>query len=395
MNIQQNKSVDEQSSSSFSKRILIMSRGLARYRLKLTQALDDAFQGKVQIISAPHPDHRNLWEVEWEKLKRKKGSLLFRDIERVSLCDLISAALFRFKVGGKISFSENSRKISEIRPDLIMIHEYSLQMILIAMYARIAGIPCGVFTDLGKDMLRHDEIRKFTRVWHSLAAWLTDFQIAQTPGAKNPFGAKHRPIYFFPYSIDTREFTPKNSYSKNDEVILLMVAQYTPIKGADLLLKALRIVCSRSDQKFRLRLIGYRNPDWILPIIENSGLKSVIDLVGVKKGKDLLEEYHRADIFILPSRSDTYGVVVHEAASAALPLLISKNAGAAEILVEDGRNGWIVDPENSEKLATNLITLMEDPVLREDMGKNSRAIAEKLCVRRGAISCVEWMNQWI
>ena len=159
-----------------------------------------------------------------------------------------------------------------------------------------------------------------------------------------------------------------------------MVGQYIPRKGADLLLKALHLVTSRSKMKWRLRLVGNQPQDWIRKTIKESGLEFIVDVVGIKQGEDLINEYHEADIFILPSRFDTYGVVVHEAASCGLPLLVSCHAGAAHVHIKDGLNGWIIDPEETESFAEHLQALIEDPQLRERMGRSSAALAREYCI---------------
>ena len=362
------------------KRLLLMSRGLARYRLKFTEAVAAALGESVQIVASPSPWNENLWEVDWDHLAEGEGSLLFRKVRSVSLQDLIKALLRRFRgTPEPASLRNKELSVSEIQPDLIAIHEYSWFMIKLALYARLSGIPCIVFSELGREMPQHG-IHSLTRLCHSLCAWLTDVQVANTLGATKPYGALHRPVLFFPYAVDTREFSATPKSLKADEVRLLTVGQYIPRKGVDLLLKALQLVTSRSTGKWRLRLVGNQPQDWIRGIIEESGLEQFIDLLGVRQGRDLINEYHQADIFILPSRFDTYGVVVHEAASCGLPLLISRHAGAAHVHVKDDFNGWIIDPEDTESLAEHLQTMIEDHQLRVQMGLSSADLARKHCI---------------
>jgi len=362
------------------KRLLLMSRGLARYRLKFTEAVATALDGNVQIIASPSPWNTNLWEVSWNQLTEREGPLLFREVRSVSLQDLLKAVMRRFKSGHEqLSLRNKKLSISEIQPDIIAIHEYSWFMIKLALYARLAGIPCIVFSELGREMPQHG-IHRLTRLCHFLFAWLTDVQIANTLGATKPYGARHRPVLFFPYAVDTGEFSVIPKKNAGVEVRLLMVGQYVPRKGADLLLKALKLLTSRSEKKWHLRLVGNQPQDWISGIVKESGLEQFIDLVGVRQGDDLIREYQQADIFILPSRFDTYGVVVHEAASCGLPLLVSFHAGAAHVHVQNGLNGWIIDPEDTKLFAAHLQGLIEDPQLREKMGSESAALARKHCI---------------
>jgi len=363
------------------KRLLLMSRGLAQYRLKLATALSEAFGGNVQIVVSPSPIHTGLWEVDWEELKERKGDLLFREISSVSVSDYCKAIIRRFNYPADPPSLRGKRlSISEIHPDIIAIHEYSWFMVKLAIYSRIAGVPCIVFTDLGIET-RRDQVGLRTRFYHKLASWLTDGQIANTKEATLPYGAKHRPVFFLPHAVDTQEFPQKPPTNEAKEINLLMVGQYIPRKGADLLIKALSLVMRRTSQKFRLRLVGNQPDDWVRGVIKEAGLEAVVDVVGIRQGADLIREYHRADIFILSSRFDTYGVVVHEAASCGLPLLISRYAGAAKAMIDEGVNGWTIDPEETETFGNRIQSLIESQDIRKKMGIASRKIAERLCIR--------------
>jgi glycosyltransferase involved in cell wall biosynthesis len=377
------------------KRILLMSRGMARYRLQLTEALSAAFRGKIQIVASPSPLISGLWEVDWEKLKDREGTLLFRQVDGVSLRDLGRALVRRFAPQRERgSLDEKNLTVSVMSPDLIAIHEYSWFMVMLALYARLAGIPCVVFTELGRTM-RSRYIGFFTRLSHTLGAWLTTAQVANTPAARNPFGAPHRPVFYLPYAVDTDEFKEKPRLPATGVPRILVVGQYIPRKGVDLLLEALKRIFTSDDLRFRLRLVGNQDDTWIKREVEASGLGAFVDIVGIRQGVDLVREYHEADIFVLPSRFETYGVVVHEAASCGLPLLVSSHAGAAEVLVKDGENGWIIDPRDSAGFEKRLKNLLESPELRSAMGRSSREVAEQLCIQRQTVKLAEWMSYLI
>ncbi len=86
-----------------------------------------------------------------------------------------------------------------------------------------------------------------------------------------------------------------------------------------------------------------------------------------------------ASCFVLPSRFEPYGVVVHEAAAAGLPLLISDVAGAVPGLLQDGYNGWIVASEGPALWAEAMDRVSScDPQRLEGMSNVSRALASRL-----------------
>lgn len=77
------------------------------------------------------------------------------------------------------------------------------------------------------------------------------------------------------------------------------------------------------------------------------------------EGEPLRELYHNADVFILPTREDCFGLVILEAMCASLPVISSKYADGAFDLVAEGENGYIVDPEDTHAFAEKI-----DQILR-------------------------------
>jgi glycosyltransferase involved in cell wall biosynthesis len=85
----------------------------------------------------------------------------------------------------------------------------------------------------------------------------------------------------------------------------------------------------------------------------------------------LLEAYVAADVFVLLSLRETWGVVVNEAAASGLPLVLSDRVGAARDLLRDGENGFLVPAADVDAVAEALRQLAADPELRRRMGERS------------------------
>jgi glycosyltransferase involved in cell wall biosynthesis len=79
-------------------------------------------------------------------------------------------------------------------------------------------------------------------------------------------------------------------------------------------------------------------------------------------------------VYALISTYEPFGVAVREAAAAGLPIVCSRDAGAAGDVAIEGRNAVLVDPENVDEIAGALARLADDPDLRVRMGEESRAI---------------------
>jgi glycosyltransferase involved in cell wall biosynthesis len=90
---------------------------------------------------------------------------------------------------------------------------------------------------------------------------------------------------------------------------------------------------------------------------------------------ELIALYRRADVFVLPSRSECYGHAIAEALACGLPVVACPTGGVPE-MVRDGVTGWLVPPESPAELATALQTLIDQPELCAAMGRCSRRLAE-------------------
>ena len=88
------------------------------------------------------------------------------------------------------------------------------------------------------------------------------------------------------------------------------------------------------------------------------------------------ELYSRADIFALPTRGDCTPLVIAEAMASGLPV-VTTAVGSIPDMVRSGQNGLLVEPGEYGQLAQALRSLVDDPALREKMGRESRAMAER------------------
>jgi glycosyltransferase involved in cell wall biosynthesis len=107
--------------------------------------------------------------------------------------------------------------------------------------------------------------------------------------------------------------------------------------------------------------------------VATAGLNAQVYFPGLLQYSDLPAYYGLAGAFILPSRSDQWGLVVNEAMAAGLPVLVSTHCGCAPDLVREGENGFTFDPENVEALAEKLTQMAGlDQGRRAAMGRRSR-----------------------
>ncbi len=135
----------------------------------------------------------------------------------------------------------------------------------------------------------------------------------------------------------------------------------------------------RAFQKYRKR-----NGPWSLVLVgtgeEESQLRQVaaaqdtcaIHFAGVKQLPELVKYYAFASCFVLPSISEPWGLVVNEAMASGLPMLVSNRCGCATDLVEEGANGFLFDPEDTEAIADVMARISSGRVDLVKVGERSR-----------------------
>jgi glycosyltransferase involved in cell wall biosynthesis len=90
---------------------------------------------------------------------------------------------------------------------------------------------------------------------------------------------------------------------------------------------------------------------------------------------ELLNLYRRADLFVLPSLGECFGIATVEAMAAGLPVIASDVGGTADI-IEHGGNGFIAPAGDGRTLAGMIATILEDDAVRASMAHRSRELAE-------------------
>ncbi|MET8911505.1 glycosyltransferase family 4 protein [Micromonospora sp. NPDC004551] len=158
---------------------------------------------------------------------------------------------------------------------------------------------------------------------------------------------------------------------------LLCVAAVTPLKGQDVLAAALARV---ADLPWTCAWVGplTRDPEFVARLrrqLAGSGLAGRVRLAGPLTGDDLAAAYAAADLLVLPSRRETYGMVVTEALARGVPVLASDTGGLPATLghaPDGGRPGLLVPPADPAALAGALRRWLTDPDLRDRLRRAAR-----------------------
>jgi len=143
-----------------------------------------------------------------------------------------------------------------------------------------------------------------------------------------------------------RPLSDGNSSSSSASFTFIFVGHAGRRKGADTLLRA----CERLDQygaSYRLWIVG--GYDESLPRIRSES----VNRLGWLSHDDLVHRYQQADCLVLPSRHDSFGMVVVEAMACGTPAIVSENTGAREAITEN-TSGWVLPADDVEALASRM-----------------------------------------
>ncbi|HEX6902209.1 MAG TPA: glycosyltransferase family 4 protein [Thermoanaerobaculia bacterium] len=161
-------------------------------------------------------------------------------------------------------------------------------------------------------------------------------------------GVPPEKVHAVPLGADLELFSPDGAEPREDFAFLFSGATIHR-KGFDLLLAAFDRV--RAEAPARLRIAGSRGDS--AHLLDARGTDG-IDVLGSLTQPELAAELRRADILVLPSRNDSYGMVVAEALASGTPALVSEMVGSKD-LVTEGRTGWIVPVEDVNALAERML----------------------------------------
>ena len=144
-------------------------------------------------------------------------------------------------------------------------------------------------------------------------------------------------------------------------------------KGFHILIKSLSILKQRGVP-FKAVIAGKGRITWYLQYLRwKLDLKNELTMRGWVKNDERDEFIDNIDLYVLPSRTETFGMVVVEA-MARMKRVIATKCGGPEEIITDGVNGFLVDKENPEAMADKLEYLIKNPIISEPVAINARKI---------------------
>jgi D-inositol-3-phosphate glycosyltransferase len=170
--------------------------------------------------------------------------------------------------------------------------------------------------------------------------------------------------------------------------MILFVGRIDPVKGLDTLVRAMARVVE-ADPRWRENAClcvvgGDRTDDPALVNAEMAridalraelGLSDIVTFLGPQSQESLVNYYNAAEVVVVPSRYESFGLVALEAMACGTPVIAS-DVGGLSTLVRHGRTGFLVPDGDPEALAARLLSLLENAGLRAILGEHGVATAE-------------------
>jgi glycosyltransferase involved in cell wall biosynthesis len=154
------------------------------------------------------------------------------------------------------------------------------------------------------------------------------------------------------------------------------ISAYKEQKAIDVLIRAFKKV-HEVDPAVKLVIVGpgpLRSDFAKLAV--SLGIQSQIELHGPKNRAEVTALLRGCKVFVLPSRFETFGIVILEAMAFSKPVVATTAGGIPEI-IEHGKNGMLVQPDDPDALAESLIRLLKDGALQQRLGESGYATAHE------------------
>jgi glycosyltransferase involved in cell wall biosynthesis len=204
-----------------------------------------------------------------------------------------------------------------------------------------------------------------SHVIYSCSEAVTDFLVRD-------LGIKRNNIVTIPNGIDVKSFSVKSDKNrilkdlgviKGAKVVGTVSRLHEPTKGIKILLEAFNIIQGKVDSLL-LIVGGGKDEKELKQMAEKLKLKTLF----LGERNDVAEILPTMDVFVLPSLSEGFSVVILEAMACGIPV-VATNVGSNREVVLDGKTGFIVEPGNPSKLAEKIKKLLGDKKMRKDLGK--------------------------
>lgn len=343
-------------------------------------------RGHTVYIFAPHSLKGSKVDFKQEE-KEDPNVFRFRSLDSIFVPGYPFAIPISFKA---------SRKIPKLKLDIVHAQSYSTLGLLGDLVALTEKIP-KVFTyhtfysEYAKDYIFKGKIDASKVVQKYDVFYCNRCDRVITPSVKlkdilEQFGVKSQ-ITVLPTGIDLEEFEGiepggirKELGIPEDKKVLLFVGRLGVEKNVEFLIRMMNVLLRKKDNVVMVIVGDGKNKKDLEKVAKKLDLENQVYFTGFLERVKTLQVFATSDVFVFASKTDTQGLVLLEAAAMGKPVVMIKDEGLGNLVV-DGENGFTV-PDDREAFARKTALLLQDNELYARMSSNSRAKAKSLSIER-------------
>ena len=280
------------------------------------------------------------------------------------------------------------REITTGEYDALWIHGYAHAVNIIAVLAaKYKGIPVFVRSETHLGLQRSGLKRLLRDRILRVAYGFIDGFLSIGSGNRQYYeslGIESSRIFDVPYTVDNDRFIQssklsvfgrnsiRSKYGLDENLpVVVYASKFIPRKHPDDLVLAFSAL-QQEGISASLLLVGTGVMEAELrQMVARLNLRNVV-FAGFANQSELPNIFGASDVFVLPSENEPWGLIVNEAMCAGLPIIVSKEVGCVQDLVEDGVNGCCILAGDVGSLVTSLRTILGDEERRKSMGERAR-----------------------
>jgi glycosyltransferase involved in cell wall biosynthesis len=332
------------------KKILYFSNIIAPYNIEYFNGLYKELKGSIYFYFDNSSESNRQWKIQQQQLLfeyKIENSWNVEKESKVSNATTLSRTIyFPFSV---------VKRIFQQRPDVVLSIEFGIRSLLCLTAAKIAGANFLIVSDV--TIGSEKTVGRGRQLLRKLIARFSDGAVARSQHAKlylERLGMSSPTIHVAPYAVSMVNPSEEIIKPDTERFNLLYAGHFQHLKGLDLLLAALVQLDASAKNKLVLQLAGGTKEELLMAFPDALNMGIEISILGFLNQEELAGWYKRANAFVLPSRQDTWGLVINEAVQQGCPVIISTYAGAADELILHKDSGLIVDPLNTTEFAQSL-----------------------------------------
>lgn len=328
------------------------------------------------IYSSKNEDNRK-WDIEQEKMENS----IFLESKTIKIKKRFDTKYIHFPVGV-------AKVLQQVNPDVVVGSEYNPTVIQALQYCKMKKIPFVSWTDGTLFSERNiNFVQKFLRkyVVKNAAAFIASS--TKSKEAQIFYGASEEKCHISLLAVDVEKYIQKPKGRRVGKIIC--VGSLIERKGVDLLMNAL--VKVKSEVSLYLAGDGPEK-EHLKRLAKELAVADKVHFLGQLNREELLKYYADSDLFVLPTREDCFALVILEAMCAGLPVVCSKYADGAYDLIEEGKNGFIVDPYQTAEFAECIEKILADHALCREMQLQSTEVIDKfrfVNIAKGYMAAIE------